>query len=184
MRDPKDVLKLLEEDNLVEKDKVGSGVYYWSFPAVASESVKRKLAAVEADLQREVEREQQLVARKEAVEAQRTEGEQRRSQKMQLLRLEEEKSRLSSVLQQQKDSDPEFLQGPSWQILFAVATLLSYDLHINSVAELVRDTKVAKEAANRWTDNADSARKYLRNKYNCEPPTIKSLFGEEKDYID
>jgi len=111
VRDPKDVLKLLEDDSLVDKDKVGSGVFYWSFPAVASENVKRKLAAVEEDLQKEGERQARLQTRQEAVVAERVEGEERRSQQAQLQTLRAEKERLGVVLSQQKDSDPEFLQG-------------------------------------------------------------------------
>lgn len=191
VRDPKDVLKILEDDSLIDKDKVGSGVYYWSFPAVASETVKRKLAAVEADLQKECEREEQLSQRKEAAGAQRVPGDERRSQKAELLHLEAERSRLSGILQQQKDSDPEFLQGPRGTARittmyehFETLSSRAHAFRCLAFAELIRDTKVAKEAANRWTDNADSARKYLRNKYNCEPNVIKELFGNELEYID
>ena len=51
--------------------------------------------------------------------------------KARLIELQSEKTKLTEVLQQSKDADPEFL------------------------AELVRDTKAAKEAANRWTVSTD-----------------------------
>ena len=75
----------------------------------------------------------------------------------------------------------------SCKVLLLLRTLLvradSYR-RVVFATELTKDTKEALAAANRWTDNADAARKYLRNKYNCEPSAIKSLFGEEKDYLD
>ena len=160
IRDPKDVLQLLIDDDLVAKDKVGSGAYYWSFPATASQGVKRKHSSIEAKVKAEEERRDRLTAKRDALAADRKQSDQRRAQKQQLQALLAEKNQLSTQLSQHLDSDPEFLK------------------------ELQKDTIIAKEAANRWTDNADAARKYLRNKYNCEKPTITQLFGDEKEYID
>ncbi len=43
----KDVVQSLVDDDMVETDKIGTSVYFWSFPSKATMSRKRKLAEVE-----------------------------------------------------------------------------------------------------------------------------------------
>ena len=42
----KDLVNELEADGIVSKDKLGSGVFYWSFPSVAVQSVCQLFAVV------------------------------------------------------------------------------------------------------------------------------------------
>jgi len=43
----KDVLQSLVDDNLVDTDKIGTSVYFWSFPSKATQNRKRAIADVE-----------------------------------------------------------------------------------------------------------------------------------------
>jgi hypothetical protein len=124
-------MKELKDDDLILTDKVGSGVYFWSFPAVAGNTAKRKLQNVEGDLEKETERQERLFQRQQQASSSRVSGEERQEKLRRLQALEAEKQTLLASVQQQQDCDPEFLKS------------------------LIDDAKVAKEAANRWTDNAD-----------------------------
>jgi len=155
-----EIVKALLDDDLVIKEKVGSGVFFWSFPAQTSEQLKRKLAAAEKAAAHELSRKASLEDRNCTAAATRIESDRRQQKKRRLQELLAEKESLQQSLGHVKDADPEFLK------------------------ELVTDTAIAKEAANRWTDNQDQARKHLRNKYGCENSTINQLFGSELEYIE
>ncbi|KAL3243766.1 hypothetical protein MRX96_019716 [Rhipicephalus microplus] len=78
-----------------------------------------------------------------------------------LSELERDRDEVAAELEKHKDCDPEVLE------------------------EVKKQTLVAKEAVNRWTDNIFSIKSWVKNKFFIEESVLNKQFGipEELDYV-
>eukprot|EP01027_Heterolobosea_sp_BB2_P026159 GEZU01040231.1.p1 GENE.GEZU01040231.1~~GEZU01040231.1.p1 ORF type:complete len:206 (+),score=69.30 GEZU01040231.1:60-677(+) len=140
----KDVLQSLVSDELVESDKIGTSQYYWSLPSQASFKRKRKIEALENQIE-ELKKERHQLEEDIAKESIGKEETAERLAKLEENReLKRARAELEVELQKYADFDPELLELMKEEI------------------------KIARDAANRWTDNIFTLRKYCREKFNLE----------------
>jgi len=157
----KDVLQGLLSDGLVEGDKIGTGQYYWSFPSQAALVQKRAIDKLEADIAGA--RESQRIAA-EAIEAAKT-GREDTSERRALLEeyeaLRSKRARLAEEIKLYADQDPEILDA------------------------IQDDTKIAFDAANRWTDNIFNIKSWATRKFGMSSTDFHKSFvvPAELDYV-
>ncbi|XP_069682875.1 meiotic nuclear division protein 1 homolog [Periplaneta americana] len=158
----KDVLQSLVDDGLVDSEKIGTSVYFWAFPSKAKHS---KIKQVENAGNRLNEVTKKLKTSQENVAAAKI-GREPTEERTQILekvaKLKSEEELLLKEIQKYKDSDPEVME------------------------KMKNQTQVAKEAANRWTDNIFSIKAWCKNKFFIEENVLNKQFGidPEMDYLD
>ncbi|KAK3085027.1 hypothetical protein FSP39_023053 [Pinctada imbricata] len=158
----KDILTSLVDDGMVDTDKIGTSVYFWAFPSKASQNRKRKIDDLKGRIQDLDSRKKMLT---DAVTKAKI-GKEDTNERTELLSQLEEKravvSRLSTEIEKYRECDPEVIEG------------------------VQKQTVVAKEAANRWTDNVFSIKSWIKNKFSFEDNVIDKQFGipDDFDYID
>eukprot|EP00035_Acanthoeca_spectabilis_P030020 m.7377 g.7377 ORF g.7377 m.7377 type:complete len:207 (+) comp3956_c0_seq1:37-657(+) len=159
-----DILKELTDDGLVDTDKIGSANYYWAFPSKGLQIKKNELAKLESDLAEATSQKRKYSAAIEELEKERDPTPARETGIQNLKRLRTEASHLSKELQSLADIDPVVIAKKEAQI------------------------KVAKEAANRWTDNVFAARQWCLDKMGGS--TTEEQFNQQMgipqdlDFID
>jgi len=154
----KDVVKSLVDDDQVFQEKIGIGGFYWSFPSKVVNELQQKISFHEQRRDAGQTELQQLSAELEQSKA-RIEGtEDRASKKRRLEELQSEEGLLSTELAKYEGNSA------------------------NALKLLQEGIEVAKTAVNRWSDNLDAGRKYLKNKYQSEKGVLDKLFPEF-DYV-
>lgn len=158
----KEVVTSLVDDGIVDSDKIGTSIYFWAFPSKASQNRKRKIGELEIKLA-ELEKKRKGVseALSKAKEG-KEESEEREEVMEELEKRKGEKGRIEAELEKYKECDPEVLEAVKEQ------------------------TKQAKEAANRWTDNIFSTKSWIKSKFSFEESVIDKQFGipSDFDYIE
>ncbi|XP_067136804.1 LOW QUALITY PROTEIN: meiotic nuclear division protein 1 homolog [Centruroides vittatus] len=158
----KDVVQSLVDDGLVDTDKIGTSVYFWSFPSKATNSRKRKLQDLETQIE---ESKKQLSGLTEQLNKAQV-GKEETNERIELLKelesVEKEKDKLKSDLKKYQDCDPKMLES------------------------MKNQTVVAKEAANRWTDNIYALKSWCKKKFFIEESVINKQFSipEDIDYLN
>lgn len=158
----KEILQSLVDDGIVDTDKIGTSVYFWAFPSKASQNRKRKLEEIMNQLE-DSEKKRKVVEegiKKAKVGREETEN---RTQLLKDLGLKLlEKKRLLTELDSYKECDPEVME------------------------QMKKESLIAVEAANRWTDNVFSVKSWIKNKFSFDESTIDKQFGipEGFDYIE
>lgn len=135
-----ETVKSLMYDGLIEQDKIGSGNFFWSFPAKAYIASKAKLDDLESQIAKDKATIEQLQEKIKLAQAQQGDdaAAARREAKMQKLEhLKSEKVAIDKLLAAHSDNDPEV------------------------VAALEQKCKKAKLAAERWTDNCWAVKSYV-----------------------
>ncbi|RWS21231.1 meiotic nuclear division protein 1-like protein [Leptotrombidium deliense] len=157
----KEVVQSLVDDNLVESDKIGSSIYYWSFPSKAFTDKQKKLE----DLQKkcdETEKKLTDVHKKlEVLKVEKKDTEERRQKAVKLAKLEKSIAEYSKYIEDNQHLDPDKL------------------------AEIKKESEVAKEAINRWTDNIFNIKSYAKRNMPCfDEESFNQSFGipEDLDY--
>lgn len=154
----KDILQKLLDDGLVDTCKIGSSVFYWSYPGRAKNEKMGKLEAFQKqlnDLEGQIEIcNQELKARAMVVQNPETiEMEQK---------IEQLKVRHRNLLEELGDYD-ENDSPESWE-------------------KMRDDAKNLHDAANRWTDNVFSIKSWCKKKLNCEDSMLDKQFGIPGDF--
>ncbi|XP_023216423.1 meiotic nuclear division protein 1 homolog isoform X2 [Centruroides sculpturatus] len=158
----KDVVQSLVDDGLVDTDKIGTSVYFWSFPSKATNSRKRKLQDLETQIE---ESKKQLSGLSEQLNKAQV-GKEETNERIELLKelesMEKERDKLKSDLKKYQDCDPKMLES------------------------MKNQTAVAKEAANRWTDNIYALKSWCKKKFFIEESVINKQFSipEDIDYLN
>ncbi|KAH3889991.1 meiotic nuclear division protein 1 homolog [Dreissena polymorpha] len=158
----KEILTSLIDDGMVDTDKIGTSVYFWAFPSKASQNRRRKIDDLSVKVS---EAETRCSSLRDAV-AQARVGKEQTDDRTELLTqlsdAQSEKSRLEKELERYRECDPEV------------------------IAEVKQQTQVAKEAANRWTDNIFSTKSWIKNKFSFEEAVINKQFEipEDLDYME
>ncbi|XP_026756075.1 meiotic nuclear division protein 1 homolog [Galleria mellonella] len=162
MQSVKEVLQSLVDDHLVDSEKIGTSVYFWSFPSKARTAKKRKLNELQCQLDESVKK---LKKTEEAIviESVGRECTEQRKETLELLEnMKKEEEKLKKELQKYRDSDPEY------------------------IAQLKTDNENLKTAINRWTENIYILKSYIKNTFQMENEVIDQSFGipADLDYIN
>ncbi|XP_013406769.1 meiotic nuclear division protein 1 homolog [Lingula anatina] len=158
----KDVLTSLVDDALVDTDKIGTSVYFWAFPSKASQNRKRKLNDLGKNLE-ELKRKKSNLANAICKAKMGKEESADRTQVLaDLSRAEDERDKLRLEVDKYKECDPEVLEA------------------------MKKEALIAKEAANRWTDNIFATKSWIKRKFAFEDSVIDKQFGipEDFDYLE
>ncbi|KAF9188369.1 Meiotic nuclear division protein 1, partial [Haplosporangium sp. Z 767] len=140
----KDVLQSLVDDGLVTVEKIGTSNFYWSFPSAVQQSKNAKLQTLREELQRLETSNTELEASIQQATSGREDSDQRRELIAKLAEAEALDIELQKELKQYSDSDPTML-----------AAQKKYSM-------------VAKDAANRWTENIFVFQSYCVDKFNLD----------------
>ncbi|XP_077971529.1 meiotic nuclear division protein 1 homolog [Styela clava] len=157
----KEVLQSLVDDDMVETEKVGTSSFYWAFPSKAVNVRKRKLQHLQSTYN---EQEKELASTKDEVakaKKSRTESNERERLLSELTTLQADKDSLTEELARLKDCDPE------------------------TIKQMQEEIGIAKDAANRWTDNIFSLKTWIKRKFPIDENIINKQFDipEDLDYI-
>ncbi|XP_021186097.3 meiotic nuclear division protein 1 homolog [Helicoverpa armigera] len=162
MQSVKEVVQNLVDDHLVDSEKIGTSIYFWSFPSKAKNAKKRKLH----DLQNEVQECSKKLKKTEDLIAHESIGREQCQERTEVLatleRLEKQEEKLKRELQKYRDSDPEY------------------------IAQLKTEIQDLKAAANRWTENIYILKSYIKNTFQMENDVIEQSFNipSDLDYIE
>ncbi|XP_047032177.1 meiotic nuclear division protein 1 homolog [Helicoverpa zea] len=162
MQSVKEVVQNLVDDHLVDSEKIGTSIYFWSFPSKAKNAKKRKLH----DLQNEVQECSKKLKKAEDLIGQESIGREQCQERTEVLAtlecLEKHEEKLKRELQKYRDSDPEY------------------------IAQLKTEIQDLKAAANRWTENIYILKSYIKNAFQMENDVIEQSFNipADLDYIE
>ncbi|CAH0588901.1 unnamed protein product [Chrysodeixis includens] len=158
----KEVVQSLVDDHLVDSEKIGTSIYYWSFPSKAKNTQKRKVN----DLQNEVDECSKKLKKVEDAIASESIGRESSEERTQVLtmleKLEKEEEKLKKELQRYRDCDPEY------------------------IAQLKTETQDLRTAANRWTENIYTLKSYIKNTFQMENDVVDQNFNipTDLDYVE
>ncbi|XP_027455101.1 meiotic nuclear division protein 1 homolog isoform X1 [Zalophus californianus] len=158
----KEVLQSLVDDGMVDCERIGTSNYYWAFPSKALHARKRKLEVLESQLSEGNQKHTNLQKSIEKAKIGRHETEERTMLAKELSSLRDQREQLKAEVEKYKECDPQVVE------------------------EIRQANKVAKEAANRWTDNIFAIKSWAKRKFGFEENKIDKNFGipEDFDYID
>lgn len=157
----KDVVQSLVDDGLVDSEKIGTSVYFWSFPSKAVSTRKRKIDELKTKVEDAQKKLKFVDSQLAKAQVGREDSSEREELMSKLSDLERDRDKVLAELEKHKDCDPEVLE------------------------EVKKQTLVAKEATNRWTDNIFSIKSWVKNKFFIEESVLNKQFGipEELDYV-
>ena len=137
----KDVLQSLVDDDLVDTEKIGTSVYFWSFPSKQTAKRKRKLVETEAKLEDSAKKLKVVQDKIKEAKKGREETKEREEALKKLIDMKARKEELEKEIQKYKDCAPEILK------------------------KLQDEIKMAKDGANRWTDNIFALHSWISKKF-------------------
>uniref|UniRef100_A0A8C2SKW3 Meiotic nuclear divisions 1 n=2 Tax=Coturnix japonica TaxID=93934 RepID=A0A8C2SKW3_COTJA len=158
----KEVLQSLVDDGMVDTDRIGTSNYFWAFPSKALHARKRKLEELQTQFAESNQKKEMLQKGIEKSKIGREDTAERAALMKELAALRQKKEQLKAEIEKYRECDPD-------------------------VVEEMRQTgKVAKEAANRWTDNIFAIKSWAKRKFGFEESRIDKSFGipEDFDYIE
>lgn len=150
-----DINQSLVDDGLVDKEKIGGSNYFWSFPA--KKDRMKQLAHEETLRGIERVRSQTSDAQAKLADAKRgreeDESGERAKKLARLSELATTRKAVEAELEKLKENDPQ------------------------AIADLEKELKLVKEAANRWTDNIFSCKDYLVKKRAMGKQEVNKILG-------
>ncbi|XP_015596725.1 meiotic nuclear division protein 1 homolog [Cephus cinctus] len=158
----KEILQALVDDGLVRSDKIGTSIYYWTFPGENITAIEHRVAEGNKKI---VELEFKLAKLKEEYNNEQTDKEDT-AERQELLNeiaiLQEKENELKKQISKFSDADPEVIA------------------QINDKAQLYKD------AANTWTDNIFALQSWCKRKFDIAEETLNKQFNipEDLDYKD
>ncbi|XP_051473821.1 meiotic nuclear division protein 1 homolog [Apus apus] len=158
----KEILQSLVDDGMVDTDRIGTSNYFWAFPSKALHARKRKLEELETQFSESNQKKEALQKSIEKSKIGREDTTERAALIKELAALQQKKEQLKAEIDKYRECDPDVIE------------------------EMRQTNKVAKEAANRWTDNIFSIKSWAKRKFGFEESRIDKSFGipEDLDYID
>ncbi|XP_038611105.1 meiotic nuclear division protein 1 homolog isoform X1 [Tachyglossus aculeatus] len=158
----KEVLQSLVDDGMVDSERIGSSNYFWAFPSKALHTRKCKLEALESQLSEGNQKKENLQQSIEKAKIGREDTEERTMLAKELTSLRQQREQLKAEVEKYRECDPDVVE------------------------EIRQANIVAKEAANRWTDNIFAIKSWAKKKFGFEENKIDKSFGipEDFDYID
>jgi Fe2+ or Zn2+ uptake regulation protein len=157
----KDILTSLVDDGLVDSEKIGTSLYYWSLPSKALKKREQMVQKAEQELAAEQSRNVELTQRLESSSNTVDDEEKRSELENRLEELLREKESLLKELDMYKENDP-----------------AAYD-------HMKEGVVICKKACNRWIENIFSVKSWLKNKFRCDESMIDKQFEipSDLDYI-
>ncbi|XP_027312444.1 meiotic nuclear division protein 1 homolog isoform X1 [Anas platyrhynchos] len=158
----KDILQSLVDDGMVDTDRIGTSNYFWAFPSKALHARKRKLEELQSQLAESSQKKEALQKSIEKSKIGREDTAERAALTEELAALRKKKEQLKAEIDKYRECDPDVVE------------------------EMRQTNKIAKEAANRWTDNIFAIKSWAKRKFGFEESRIDKSFGipEDFDYID
>ncbi|XP_049646137.1 meiotic nuclear division protein 1 homolog [Suncus etruscus] len=158
----KEVLQSLVDDGMVDCERIGTSNYYWAFPSKALHARKRKLEVLESQLSEGNQKHANLQKSIEKAKIGRHDTEERAVLAEELSSLRNQKEQLKAEVEKYRECDPQVVE------------------------EIRQANEVAKDAANRWTDNIFAIKSWAKRKFGLEENKIDKNFGipEDFDYVD
>jgi len=155
-------LQTLVDDNLVTLEKIGAKNFYYAFPSTTYRSLMNKAEALAAEVAADRERTSAAEAEAAVLQGEREETEERAGLEAQIASLAEEEEALQAQLKVHADKDPAVVE------------------------ELMDHVLMAKQAADRWTDNTWSLKSMCVTKFNTEPKGFDRMMGitDSFDYVE
>lgn len=158
----KEVLQSLVDDGMVSSDKCGVQTVFWCLPSEAVQKKRARVAVLDEEIKSNEAASKRLESQLAAMKAARTgrdlEGDNGRDAFLKQLASDEQAvAALTAQVAEQTASDPERLR------------------------ELATATTTAREAANRWTDNVDTLRRYVSDKFGMDSADFARQFGVPAD---
>jgi len=160
-----DVIKSLVDDKLIEQDKIGSGNFFYSFPATAYLAATTRIES----LQSTITKEETLIKELE--------------ERLQILNKERGNTTANAVQRNNKLAQLEALKAQSLALDKALAVHADNDPAI--LQTLRNKANVLKQGSDRWTDNIYTLRSHLIKKFGREPKEVDKLLGinDTFDYV-
>ncbi|XP_053559727.1 meiotic nuclear division protein 1 homolog [Bombina bombina] len=158
----KEILQSLVDDAMVDTDRIGTSNYFWAFPSKALHARKRKLETLESQFTEANQKKNTLQQSVEKAKVGRQDTEERSTMSKELAALRQQRDKFKTELEKYKECDPDVID------------------------EMRQSNKVAKEAANRWTDNIFAVKSWAKKKFGFEESKIDKTFSipEDFDYIE
>ncbi|XP_054004581.1 meiotic nuclear division protein 1 homolog [Hylaeus anthracinus] len=153
----KDVLQALVDDGLVRSEKIGTSVYFWTFPGENITAIEHRISEASKKI---VEAEFKLQKLKEACEKEKIGKEDTQERQLLLQELEElkaKKEQLKEQIAKFSDADPE------------------------AIAELEKKAQEYKDATNAWTDNIFAIQSWCKNKFDISEQSLNKQFNIPND---
>lgn len=148
----------LVSDKLVASDKVGSGVFFWSFPATELLSLRSRVDALKAQCDAEAAAAAAATARLAALSTDSAGASALAASRAELDALKARARELEALVKSQEDADPDVGRA------------------------LLKRVKLAKAGADRWTDGCFSLKSHLVKKYNMEPKQALAMLKMSDDF--
>ncbi|XP_076289795.1 meiotic nuclear division protein 1 homolog [Lasioglossum baleicum] len=156
----KDTLQALVDDGLVRSEKIGTSVYFWTFPGENITAIEQRISEatkniVEAEFKKQKLKE---LCAKEQIGKEDTEERQTVLHEIEQLKAEEDQ--LKNQIAKFSDADPEV------------------------TAKLKQKAQEYKEAANIWTDNIFAIQSWCKNKFDISEKSLNKQFNipDDLDY--
>ncbi|CAO3615469.1 unnamed protein product [Cunninghamella blakesleeana] len=158
----KEVVQSLIDDNLIMTEKIGISNYYWSFPSAAIQSKKNMIETIQKQLDQGQSTIDQLMNNINNEKIGREPSDERTILINQLNEVIEEQKQLSAQLKQYQNPDTILAQTKA------------------------KASKIAKDSANRWTENIWFIQSYCINKLHMDKNTFNQAFniGDDFDSMD
>ncbi|XP_076686468.1 meiotic nuclear division protein 1 homolog [Andrena cerasifolii] len=158
----KDVLQALVDDGLVRTEKIGTSVYFWTFPGENITAIEQRIAEASKKIVEAEFKLQKLkdICVKEKVGKENTEERQTLLQELEELKAEEDQ--LTKQIAKFSDVDPVV------------------------VAQLAEKAQKHKDATNLWTDNIFAIQSWCKNKFDISKECLNKQFHipDDLDYIE
>ncbi|XP_076636993.1 meiotic nuclear division protein 1 homolog isoform X2 [Colletes latitarsis] len=153
----KDVLQALVDDGLVRSEKIGTSVYFWTFPGENITAIEQRISEASKKI---VEAEFKLEKLKEACAKEKIGKEDTEERQLLLQELEELKAKEDQLKKQ-------------------IAKFSSADPEV--IAKLEDKAQKYKDAANVWTNNIFAIQSWCRNKFDISEQTLNKQFNIPND---
>ncbi|XP_043684558.1 meiotic nuclear division protein 1 homolog [Vespula pensylvanica] len=153
----KDVLQTLVDDGLVRSDKIGTSIYFWTFPGENITAVENRIAHAS---KRIVESEFKLQKLKEECIKEQTgreDTEERRNLLQDIQQLREKENELKSHIAKLSDVDPD------------------------AIAKMAEKAQMFKEVTNIWTDNIFAIQSWCKRKFDISEQDLNKHFSISDD---
>ncbi|KAM7112142.1 meiotic nuclear division protein 1 homolog isoform 3-T5 [Ciconia maguari] len=171
----KEILQSLVDDGMVDTDRIGTSNYFWAFPSKALHARKRKLEELESQFAESSQKKEALQKSIEKSKIGREDTTERAALIEELATLRQKKEQLKAEIDKYRECDPDVVEEMRGET--------RRDCMDKGQGQT---NKIAKEAANRWTDNIFSIKSWAKRKFGFEESRIDKSFGipEDLDYID
>ncbi|CAG7826373.1 unnamed protein product [Allacma fusca] len=155
----KEVVQGLVDDGYVDSDKIGTSVYFWAFPSKAAQVRHSKLDQLTQEFDTWQEKRAKMETEVESIKKRRKNEDSEELLKLmsRIPELKALKTELEEKISLYQENDPEV------------------------IAKERADIDVARDAANRWTDNIFVVKSWLKNKFGVDEGTINKQFDIPED---